>query len=768
MKILRTVVFCSLALVCATSALTPVQAAARSLALAKDKKALVPIVLVDDAIPAEQNAATQLKKYLEEMTGATFEIRTEAAVPEASPQILVGSGARAKKLLPGQKWDALGPDSIVVKTVGNKLVLAGDRPRGSLYACYTFLEDVLGCRWWSSNESTIPRRANLKIEALDKSYTPPVPIRELLYRDVFKSPELQTSLKLNGHYNYLPDEWGNNIHFVPDLVHTFFKLLPPGTYFEAHPDWYSELNGKRVATGEAQLCLTNPGMRAEMTRVLLEKLRADKNPRLVSLSQNDSFVGNCQCPNCKAIDEREGSPAGSLIDFVNAIATELEKEFPKVMVETLAYNYSRTPPRSIRPRKNVAIRIVGGVGCTYEHPLDSEYSETYRDQVKKWSAIAPNLMFWDYTTNFSNYLVPHPNMQVLAPNIRFFAKNHAWGIYEHGDSGSLSGDFVRLRAWLIAHLMWNPDLDETKLRREFLQGYYGAAAPYLNQYIDLISNTFVKRDLRLSSSGSQLAYLDLKGMNLASSYFDRAEKAVASNAIQLKRVRRERLPLEHLWILRYMDLKRLATQTKEPFNGPANVELAAQSFSQQVKDNEEGHGGMYSEGVMFQTYESKLRQFVDAQKTVSTPPKEVQGLPTEDWVDIQDYQFNLPGASSVNDETASDGKAVQPGGAWGIMAPISGDILELWDGEWDAYLSVRVVGKKKEEAAFGYGLYDYGTRDGSNITVYPDKISDESYQTYSLGTVKLNMNQTLWVSAVSADKILVDRLFLVKKRKPTP
>ena len=76
--------------------------------------------------------------------------------------------------------------------------------------------------------------------------------------------------------------------------------------------------------------------------------------------------------------------------------------------------------------------------------------------------------FWDYVTNFSNYLVPHPNLQVLAPNIRFFVQCHAKGIFEQGDSGNWAGDFVRLRAWLLAHLLWNPSLDDRRLTREFL------------------------------------------------------------------------------------------------------------------------------------------------------------------------------------------------------------------------------------------------------------------------------------------------------------
>ena len=49
------------------------------------------------------------------------------------------------------------------------------------------------------------------------------------------------------------------------------------------------------------------------------------------------------------------------IDFVNEVAEAVEKEFPDVLVETLAYRFTRNPPKTIWPRHNVAIR-----SCTIE------------------------------------------------------------------------------------------------------------------------------------------------------------------------------------------------------------------------------------------------------------------------------------------------------------------------------------------------------------------------------------------------------------------
>ena len=102
----------------------------------------------------------------------------------------------------------------------------------------------------------------------------------------------------------------------------------------------------------------------------------------------------------------------------------------------------------------------------------------FRKDLEGWARISPQLYIWDYITNFRAYLIPHPNFHVLAPNLRYFVENGAIGIFEQGDSGCRVGHFVRLRAWYMAHLLWNPEADEKKLLEEFTDGYYGEDGPH--------------------------------------------------------------------------------------------------------------------------------------------------------------------------------------------------------------------------------------------------------------------------------------------------
>jgi hypothetical protein len=57
-------------------------------------------------------------------------------------------------------------------------------------------------------------------------------------------------------------------------------------------------------------------------------------------------------------------------------------------------------------------------------------------------------------------------------------------LFEQGDHCGRHGAFAELKAWLLAKWMWNPDLPMEPLLKDFLEGYYGAAAPYIRKYLD--------------------------------------------------------------------------------------------------------------------------------------------------------------------------------------------------------------------------------------------------------------------------------------------
>jgi len=355
------------------------------LTVVRDGKSDYVIVTPDKPTPVEQTGARELQQHLAAVTGATLPVVSEADTTQDKPRLILGSGPLARRLLGKPTLDSLPPDAIVIRTVGRDLLLAGHARRGTLYAVYTFLEDTVGVRWWTSSETHVPKRPTLRIPPLDIVYAPKVADRATRYLHLsdgcFTNHSLVTRdeqaamgvfsarMRLNGHDHYsIPPEYGGPNGLI-GWVHTFYQingLLPVSQYFDQHPEWYSLIQGARRKE-RSQLCLTNEEMRKELVRVVKERIRANPGATMISISQND-WRGYCECSKCKAVDDEEGTHAGTLIHCINAVAEEVEKEFPHILVETLAYQYTRTPPRHVRPRDNVVIRLCS-IECSFAEAL---------------------------------------------------------------------------------------------------------------------------------------------------------------------------------------------------------------------------------------------------------------------------------------------------------------------------------------------------------------------------------------------------------------
>ncbi len=521
-----------------------------SLTLSKGGKANYVIVLPDEPSPVETTAANELKKHLDEVTSARFNIVKESEADTSMPSLVVGNSALAKSLLPQVDANQLPYDGIVIETVGKHIVMLGHPVRGTLYAVNTFLEEAVGIRWWTSTESRIPQTKRLKVPEMHLHHAPGLIYREAFYKDALKDEAFAARMKCNGDFSKISPAYGG-YHKFQYFVHSFYAIMPPADYFDNHPEWYSLIDGQRTSH-HAQLCLSNDAMREEFTKNVLNTLRATPGVDFISISQNDSAEDgrSCQCDACQAIVSEEGSESGPVIRFVNSIAEEIEKEFPQVWVETLAYRYTRTAPLKVKPRENVVVRLCT-IECSFSEPLgEGDQNKALREDIEAWSKIADHLFVWDYVTNFVSYMLPHPNLHILADNIRFFIDNNTIGLFEQGDIYCDAGDFVRMRNWVISRLMWNPDLDENELIDEFLTGYYGEnAAPYLRQYWDLLTNQAKESNVYLSCyMGDTSGWFSIPAYEEAASLMAKAIEATSDETLKA-RLRREEIPIKFVRLL---------------------------------------------------------------------------------------------------------------------------------------------------------------------------------------------------------------------------
>ena len=500
------------------------------------------IVTPDQATPQEAYAAKDLRRHLELITGHLFAIQTESA-NGSRPGFFIGNTRKAAAA--GIKCPALGLEGIYLKSVGPSLILAGNK-RGCLYATSVFLEDSLGCRWFTPDCATWPRHGTLKVAALDRKYLPPLEFRAGDY-PIARSGEFGLHCRLNGNNHQMTEEQGGR-KGVHSLAHTFASLLPPEKYFATHPEYFSLVGGKRQS-GYAQPCLTNPDVLKICIAGVRQWIKDNPNMKVFAVSQNDTD-NHCECPNCQKIADEEGSQSGPLVRFVNAVADDIAKDYPDVAIETLAYQYTRKPPKITKPRPNVIITLCS-IECCFIHPLGSdEFNRTFADDIRGWNRLCNRLWIWDYVINYAHSICPFPNLQVLKPNINFFINNGVKGIYEESCYFTKGSELQELRNYLMAKALWDPQYDMKKATREFCDAFYGPASQPVQQYLDHIEKSVLQApNLHVQIYTHPRQYVFPDEIVEANKLFDQAEAAVAGDPVLLHRVQVARLPIMYAQIV---------------------------------------------------------------------------------------------------------------------------------------------------------------------------------------------------------------------------
>lgn len=541
-----------------SNALRPKGKPGPALTLATNGKAGYVILLPSAATTQEEKAAEDLARWLKEMTRADFPVLHEGRYYKSTlPRISIGHTQILRSAdLPEARLD-LADEGYAIAVKGDDIYLVGGKSRGIINAVYALLEEDLGCRWYAVDQARgveanmIPRANVLTFRPVPRHFVPTLEMRDPYYWNAWDG-NWSLRNRTNSDKAVVPEKWGGRFTYAL-FVHTYNDLVPPGQYFDEHPEYYSEVDGKRQPI---QLCLTNP----EVLRITIENvkkfLRENPGSNVISVSPNDGY-GYCECAKCKAVDDAEGTKAGTLLQFVNAVADVIAPEFPGVKVSTLAYLGTFMPPKTIKPRPNVAIQI-----CTDSHAWPYPFfliteTDKFQKAMKAWEAIGATMHVWDYTVNYQFYMLPMPNMQVVTSSIRFFVEHNASGVLLQGnveDRGSARGD---MRCWVWAKLLWDPSRDTHALIRDFVYGYYGEASEPIWEYNEMLWNMWEENSKKPRAPETPLAVNPFmtsmrvdpdnpmyseQFLNRATDCMDRAERLAKDPEI-MRRVKMAKLPI---------------------------------------------------------------------------------------------------------------------------------------------------------------------------------------------------------------------------------
>ena len=546
---------------------------AADLMLANNGKSDYKIVTADNASPCTKHAAEELQKFLQQITGVKLPIITDKQ-PKGPKEIIIGSCDRLKGVDLKLDLATLGKEGYLIRGVGDNLVIIGGPLRGNLYGVYGFLEDHLGCRWFTPTVSRIPKLPLLVVGALDDKQIPALEYREPLLADCYDGDWCARN-RMNSSAGRLEEKHGGKVKFGDGFFcHTFNGMVPPDKYFKEHPEYFSLVKGKRLGEN-TQLCCTNPDVIRLCTEAVQAARRAQPQSTVFSVSQND-WDNHCECDACQALAKEEDSQMAPVLQLVNSVAKAVEKEFPDKIVETLAYQWTRKAPKELKPRPNVVIRLCS-IECCFSHPLatcDSPQNKAFCADVETWAKLAPRLWVWDYTTDFPNYLLPFPNQHVLGPNIRFFVAHNVKGIFEEDTYQTTNSEMAELDGYLMAKALWNPKYDLNRGAVEFLIEYYVEAAAPIRQYLDMLHKRVEREKIHVNIwAQPDSPHLTDELLIKANELWQEAEDLTSSSPIILRRVKLSRMSVDYAIVER----ARLQAQKKLPANETFQS-LAAERF----------------------------------------------------------------------------------------------------------------------------------------------------------------------------------------------
>ena len=711
-------------------------------------------ILLLQKTPETDFAADELSKYLSKATGKQFEIINKSIDNILPPEkyIVIGKLNKTAREKLGITIRIPKRESFLITKSGENLYILGKTPLATIYGVYHFLEKNVGIKFLSKNYEYIPQ--NISKISLSSSQDLQVP--RFIYREVFMGegddPDFALKLKDNGrlgHRNWVPLKFGNV------FIKGAHELVPKKEYGKSHPEYF--------CGGQLDYTLD------DVKNIALKN--ADKQLSKMDNSINYYFVighrdigSFCYNDISRKRIKEGGSPATPYLDFVAYIAKNLKDKYPNVKFLASAYQWSLKPPTNYQKLPSNMGIFFAPIGADFSKPLISKENRTLFNYLKGWTKISNHILIWHYITNFNNYFQPYPNIYAIAQDLKTFSK--IWkvkGVFLEGAYGSVTSDLADLKLWVFSKLLWNPNQNVDNLITEFTNSFYGAAAPYIREYVKLLHNSIKEHPTPLyAKTPPNLPYLNLEFFIKAEDLFDKALKSVEGNEILTNHVKKAKLSVDTMLLLNKGQLQEEAIEKGLPWFDDIYLNKLLSEVKETIKrENIKG----YSEGGNVKDLISVL----ELDRKASSPPEEAIGLiKGKDWFDFQEYSLtNCCGTKLEYDDLASDGVAVSmPGNttAWGIQLNLS----YLPKGKWKLYFRIRISLKSTDinlidriKIAFRYGVYPKTRSHIGLITSF----MDEQYHTVEVGTFE-NKDGSLWIAPPGNDlveKIYVDRVFIVKE-----
>ena len=467
--------------------------------IAENGTAKVTIVVPESPSDKVRAAAEDLQSVLNKMTGAVVKIGFDNVERREGNYILVGPTKQTKELGIEQPTGYPNAEKVILKRVKNYLVLIGndDAVYQGTENAVTMLLEKLGCGWFGTDPlwEEIPSHPTLAVGKLDIEHTP---------RFRSRNTRVYSSYLALGSRWYLGGDQMMAGHALPGLVSR-------ETQFEAHPEWFALVDGKRDPQSQEwwQYDYTNKELAAEIAKKVIQYFDTNPNMTNYSLAANDGWEeGWCECDVCKAV----GNPTDQLLYFANNVAEIVGKVYPEKLLTILSYHNNYFPPEKVKAHPNVEVMFCRETSLTI--PLDLNEAIVGRD------TITHNTYTQSWLGNFQQYIrdagvrhtsiwewyciaaerevwasVPFVQGNVATRNQALWEQNGVeYVFYDQGPAASYreteQSFSLRWPLWYVASKgMWDGSLSGEQILYDACRKLYGAAADEMFTYYKALADS---------------------------------------------------------------------------------------------------------------------------------------------------------------------------------------------------------------------------------------------------------------------------------------
>ena len=233
--------------------------------------------------------------------------------------------------------------------------------------------------------------------------------------------------------------------------HNFNYLIPPEKYRAEHPEFFAETaaNKKRQLAGmpevSRQLCTTNPGLRAELVKNLINYSKLHPEIKFLGLNPNDGF-GWCECENCSKLydkssrgdtycrSEKYYRANGIFNTLIADVSSQLHAAAPELVLNFFAYVNYTTPASGFKLTPGTSVHLALYWRCI-NHAINNPecgINSGYLRDILAWEKAKAGgyLNIYEYFMGINFYLaMPMLHFETMFNEVDFYSAHQVDGLF---------------------------------------------------------------------------------------------------------------------------------------------------------------------------------------------------------------------------------------------------------------------------------------------------------------------------------------------------